>query len=98
MDEPNNPYTELEGYKLYDAHHEEVGEIKGTVYDAPSDILKYLIIDGHTVPAAGMEVDAGDNSIFVPYDRKLIESAPKIEEYAGDFDEHLREHYGDMGS
>lgn len=93
MDESNNPYTELEGYRLYDASREEIGEIEETIYDAPSDILKYLIIDGRVVPAAGMEVDAADESVFVPYDRELVESAPKMEEYSSEFDGRLREHY-----
>ena len=93
MDEPNNPYTELEGYKLYDASREEVGEIESTVYDAPSDILKYILVGGRAVPTDGMEVDAEEDRVFVPYDRKAIESAPKMEDYSGDFDERLREHY-----
>ncbi|MGI9048674.1 MAG: hypothetical protein ACR2GU_04750 [Rubrobacteraceae bacterium] len=93
MEEPNNPYTILEGYKLYDASREEVGEIEGTVYDEPSDILKYILVDGRVVPADGMEVDAEENHVFVPYDRKAIESAPKMEDYSGEFDERLREHY-----
>jgi sporulation protein YlmC with PRC-barrel domain len=35
----DNPYTQLEGYKVHDASGEEVGEIEDTVYDAPSDVL-----------------------------------------------------------
>ena len=94
MEEPNNPYTELEGYKLYDVSREEVGEIESTVYDAPSDILKYLVVGGRTVPADGMKVDAEEDNVSVPYDRETIESAPKMEDYSAEFDEGLREHYG----
>ena len=94
MEEPNNPYTELEGYKLYDASREEVGEIESTVYDAPSDILKYIVVGGRAVPADGMKVDAEEDSVSVPYDRETIESALKMEDYSAEFDEGLREHYG----
>ena len=94
MEEPNNPYTELEGYKLYDASREEVGEIESTVYDAPSDILKYIVVSGRAVPADGMKVDAEEDSVSVPYDRETIESALKMEDYSAEFDEGLREHYG----
>ena len=40
---PDNPYTQLEGYRV-DASGEEVGEIEDTVYDAPSDVLKYVVV------------------------------------------------------
>ena len=91
--EPDNPYTFLEGYKVYDASRNEAGEVEQTVYDAPSDVLKYVIVAGHTVPADRMEVNADEESISVPYDREKIESAPELEEFSGEFDEALREHY-----
>lgn len=91
--EPDNPYTFLEGYKVYDAHENEVGEVEQTVYDAPSDVLKYVIMAGHTIPADRMEVNADDESISVPYDRQTIESAPDLKEFSGEFDETLHKHY-----
>ena len=45
-DSSDNPYTQLEGYRVYDASGEEVGEIEDTVYDAPSDVLKYVVVRG----------------------------------------------------
>ena len=93
--EPDNPYTFLEGYKVHDAHDNEVGEVEETVYDAPSDVLKYVVVDGRPIPADRMEVNADDEVISVPYDREKISTAPKLEEFSGEFDEALREHYGD---
>lgn len=89
----NNPYTYLEGYRLLDAAGVEVGEIEETVYDAPSDVLKYVIANGHTVPADRLEILTGDRTVLAPYDRETIESAPRLEETSGAFDETLREHY-----
>jgi sporulation protein YlmC with PRC-barrel domain len=85
----------LEGYKVYDANENEVGEVGQTVYDAPSDVLKYVIVAGHTVPADRMEVNAEEESISVPYDREKIESSPELQEFSGEFDKSLHEHYGD---
>src|ERR671910_541785 len=48
---PDNPYTYLEGYRVNDASGEEVGEIEDTVYDAPSDVLKYVVVRGRPIPA-----------------------------------------------
>ena len=92
--EPDNPYTFLEGYTVYDDSRNEVGEVEQTVYDAPSDVLKYVIVGGHTVPADRMEVNADEESVSVPYDREKIETAPELEEFSGEFDEALRDHYG----
>lgn len=93
----DNPYTALEGYRAYDARGAEVGKVDETVYDAPSDVLKYLIVDGRTVPADGMEVDAEEGQVYLPYDRGTIESAPGFESISGEFDAALREHYGESG-
>jgi sporulation protein YlmC with PRC-barrel domain len=93
----DNPYTALEGYRAYDAQGAQVGEVDDTVYDAPSDVLKYLIVDGRTVLADGMEVDAEEGRIYLPYDRATIESAPAFEGLSGAFDTALREHYGQSG-
>lgn len=98
MDEPDNPYTFLEGYTVYDAHENEVGEVEQTVYDAPADVLKYVVVDGHTVPADQIEVNADEESVSVPYDAGIVESAPDLKDPpTGEFDEALREHYGDAG-
>lgn len=91
----DNPYTYLEGYRLLDAAGAEVGEVEETVYDAPSDVLKYVIVDGHAVLADRLEILAEDRTVLAPYDRKTIELAPKLEETSGAFDETLREHYAE---
>ena len=74
--EPDNPYTFLEGYKVYDRSRNEAGEIGQTVYDAPADVLKYVVVDGHTVPAERIEVNADEESVSVPYDREKIKPPP----------------------
>lgn len=91
--EPDNPYTFLEGYALRDRSGDDIGEVERTVYDAPSDVLKYVLVDGHTIPADQIEVNADERSVSVPYDREKIESAPAFEETSGAFDEALHEHY-----
>lgn len=90
-----NPYTAMEGYKLEDASGVEVGEVEETVYDAVSDVLKYVIVDGHTVPAEGIEVDAERERSRVPHGREVIESAPAFEGISGEFDRALHAHYGE---
>jgi len=91
---PDNPYTQLEGYRVIDASGEEVGEIEDTVYDAPSDVLKYVVLWGRPIPAEGIEVDAEDQRVSVPYTARTIESAPRMEGLSGAFDEAIHEHYG----
>jgi len=91
---PQNPYTALEGYGVFDARGEKAGEVEATVYDAPSDILKYISVDGRAVPADRIEVDAEEERVTVPYDAEKVASAPKMEEPSGEFDEAVREHYG----
>ena len=90
---PDNPFTQLEGYRLNDASGEEVGEIEDTVYDAPSDVLKYVVVRGRPIPAEKIEVDAADQRVSVPYDAKTIESAPHLEDLSGAFDEAVHAHY-----
>ena len=92
-----NPYTEMEGYAVYDASGEEIGEVERTVYDAPSDVLKYVVVDGRPVPAESVVVDAGAESVSLPYDRETVESAPEMEELSGGFDAAVREHYEGTG-
>ena len=88
-----NPYTEMEGYTVYDASGERFGEVDETVYDAPSGVLKYVVVEGRPIPAESIEVDAGERSLTLPYDRETIESAPQMEEPSGAFDAAVREHY-----
>jgi len=90
---PDNPYTQLEGYRVHDTSGREVGEIEDTVYDAPSDVLKYVVVRGRTIPAEGIEVDAGDQRVSVPYDARIIESAPQMGKPSGAFDEAVNAHY-----
>jgi sporulation protein YlmC with PRC-barrel domain len=89
-----NPYTEMEGYKVYDASGTEIGEIEDTVYDAPSDVLKYVVVAGRPILAEDVEVEPEEQRVSVPYDRETVESAPEMEEPSGAFDEAVREHYG----
>ena len=97
MDEANhradNPYTALEGYEVRDASGEVVGEIEDTVYDAPSDVLKYVVVDGRPIPAELIDVDADAQRVAVPRDRETIETAPKMEDPSGEFDAVVRRHY-----
>jgi len=90
---PDNPYTQMEGYKVHDASGNEVGEIEETVYDAPSDVLKYVVVNGRPILADRIAVDAEGQRVSVPYDAPTIESAPELEELSGAFDDAVREHY-----
>ena len=93
MDEANNPYTALEGYEVYDASGEVVGEIEDTVYDAPSDVLKYVVVDGRPIPAEMIDVDVDARRVSVPCDRETVETAPEMEDTSGEFDAAVRAHY-----
>ena len=92
-----NPYTAMEGYELQDASGASVGKIEDTVYDAVSDVLKYVIANGHTVLADRIEVDAANERVWAPYSKSLIESSPRPEDPSGEFDHALRAHYGEPG-
>ncbi|MBV9455483.1 MAG: PRC-barrel domain-containing protein [Rubrobacter sp.] len=91
----DNPYTAMEGYELQDASGVRVGKVEETVYDAPSDVLKYIIVNEHAIPADRIEVDAENESVWVPYNREVIESAPTLEDPSGEFDRVLHAHYGE---
>lgn len=91
--EADNPYTEMEGYAVYDASGEEIGRIERTVYDAPSDVLKYVIVDGRPIPAEDIRVDPDEERVSIPYDREAVESAPEMEVISGSFDRAVHEHY-----
>lgn len=90
---PNNPYTAYEGYRVLDSSGEEVGTLQSTIYDAPSDVLKYILVDGHAVPAEMVRVNPKEERVTVPYDKETVQSAPRVEDPSGDIDKALREHY-----
>ncbi len=92
-----NPYTAMEGYDLEDASGERVGEVEETIYDAVSDVLKYVVVDGRAVPADGIEVNAEEGRVRAPYRRETIETAPTFEDPSGQFDRALRAHYEERG-
>ncbi len=87
----------MEGYELEDVSGARIGEVQETIYDAVSDVLKYVIADGHTIPADRIEVDAENGRVRVPYARDLIESAPDLEDVSGESDRALRAHYDEPG-
>ena len=94
MEDADNPYAEMEGYTVYDASGAEIGEIESTVYDAPSDVLKYVVVDGRPIPAEATAVDPDERRVSIPFDRETVESAPIMESFSGAFDDAVHEHYG----
>ena len=89
----DNPYTAMEGYTIFDTAGTEIGEIEDTVYDAPSDVLKYVVVDRRPIPAEAIVVDAAEQRVSIPYNKETVESAPEMEGPSGAFDEAVREHY-----
>ena len=89
----DNPYATMEGYKVYDASGTEIGVVEGTVYDAPSGVLKYVVVGGHPILAEEVDVDPNRQRVSIPYDRDTVESAPEMEDPSGAFDDAVREHY-----
>jgi len=87
----------MEGYEVRDGSGARVGEVEETVYDAVSDVLKYIVVNGHTILADRIEVDAEEECVRVPYDRETIESAPALQDLSGEFDRALRAHYEERG-
>ena len=96
-DRSQNPYTALEGYIVLDDAGAEIGEVEETVYDAVSDVLKYLSVNGHAVLTDRIEVDPHAELVRVPYDAETVGSAPALQETSGAFDAALRAHYGEPG-
>lgn len=88
-----NPYTIMEGYEVQDASGFSVGKVEETVYDAVSDVLNYVVVNGHVVPGDGIAVDAEERRVRAPYAAEAIESAPVLEDPSGEFDQSLRAHY-----
>ncbi len=93
----NNPYTQMEGYRVFDAAGEQVGRVQDTIYDEVSDVLKYVIVDGRPVPAEEISVDAEQDRVTIPFDAETVKSAPRLRHFSGDFDDAVREHYGERG-
>ena len=89
----SNPFTEMEGYEVLDASGASVGRVEGTVYDAVSNVLKYIVVAGRPIPADTVEVDAEAGRVTVPHERTTIETAPEMQNLSGAFDAAVREHY-----
>ena len=94
-DRADNPYVAMEGYTVLDTSGSRIGEIEDTVYDAPSDVLKYVIVDGRPIPAEDITVDGHEESVTVPFDKETVDSAPELHNISGAFDDAVHEHYGD---
>lgn len=92
-DDTDNPYAQMEGYVVRDPSGSEVGEVESTVYDAPSDVLKYVVVKEHPIPAEDVRVDPDRGLVSIPFDRRTVESAPRMEEVSGAFDRAVHEHY-----
>jgi hypothetical protein len=90
----DNPYAAMEGYSVYDASGAEVGRVEVTIYDAPSDVLKYVVVAGRPIPAELVEVDPDAERVSLPFDREIVETAPKMQPLSGKFDAAVHEHYG----
>ena len=92
----SNPFTEIEGYEILDASGAGVGRVEDTVYDAVSNVLKYVVVGGRPIPADDVDVDAEAERVTVPHERSTIETAPEMRDLSGAFDDAVREHYGEM--
>ncbi len=91
----SNPFTEIEGYEILDASGAGVGRVEDTVYDAVSNVLKYIVVAGRPIPADDVDVDVEAERVSVPHDRSTIESAPGMQDLSGAFDDAVRGHYGE---
>ena len=91
----SNPFTQMEGYEVLDASGASVGRVEDTVYDAVSNVLKYVVVAGRPIPADDVSVDAEAERVTVPHGRSTIETAPEMQELSGAFDAAVREHYGE---
>jgi sporulation protein YlmC with PRC-barrel domain len=91
----SNPFTEMEGYEVLDASGASVGRVEDTVYDAVSNVLKYIVVAGRPIPADDVSVDAEAERVTVPHERSTIDTAPEMQDLSGAFDAAVREHYGE---
>ncbi len=91
----SNPFTEMEGYEVLDASGASVGRVEGTVYDAVSNVLKYIVVAGRPIPADDVSVDVEAERVTVPHGRSIIETAPEMQDLSGAFDDAVRGHYGE---
>ena len=91
----SNPFTEMEGYEVLDASGASVGRVEDTVYDAVSNVLKYVVVAGRPIPGDDVDVDAEAERVTVPHERSTIETAPEMRDLSGAFDDAVREHYGE---
>ena len=91
----SNPFTQMEGYDVLDASGASVGRVEDTVYDAVSNVLKYVVVAGRPIPADNVDVDAAAERVTVPHGRSTIETAPRMQELSGAFDAAVRVHYGE---
>lgn len=91
----NNPYTQMEGYRVFDTSGEQFGSVEDTVYDEASDVLKYVMVNGRPVPAEEITVDAGGERVTIPFDAATVDSAPRLERLSSAFEDAVREHYGE---
>jgi len=82
-------------YLIQPRRHTPIGRVEDTVYDAPSDVLKYVVVNGRPIPADRLEVDPEGERVSIPYDAATVESAPRMEDPSGAFDDAVREHYAE---
>lgn len=90
----SNPFTEIEGYRVLDASGADVGRVEDTVYDAVSNVLKYVVVAGRPIPAQDVDVDPEAERVTVSHGRSIIETAPEMQDLSGAFDDAVRGHYG----
>jgi sporulation protein YlmC with PRC-barrel domain len=91
----SNPFTGMEGYEVLDASGASVGRVEDTVYDAVSNVLKYIVVAGRPIPADDVSVDVEGERITVSHGRSTIETAPEMRDLSGAFDDAVRGHYGE---
>ncbi len=91
----SNPFTEIEGYEILDASGMGFGRVEDTVYDAVSNVLKYIVVAGRPIPADDVNVDAVAERVTIPYERSTVETAPEMQDLSGAFDDAVRGHYGE---
>jgi hypothetical protein len=66
------------------------GKVEETLFEAASALLKYVLVNGHAVPASEIEVNTEEGRVRVAYEGEIIEFAPILEDPSGEFDRTLR--------